>query len=179
MGKCAWPLGNDVTIDFDIYDLNTEWHDVSGLYIFCYLQNDGSWFPVYVGQADSFMDHFQSHNEKHQQAIECGATHIHTLIIPQQAKRDECEQMLLENIRPTLNPTMKFRRFLKNLLHTDEFAASNAKNMFADAFWGFSILGFLILAYIYKGSGDYESFLSGIVACFKVLVVTATSLFSA
>lgn len=105
MNKCSWPLGNGQTIDFTIYGSNSNWNKVAGLYIFSYQTKDG-WFPLYVGQTDDFSVRLPNH-ERLIEATRRGATHIHTLVVPQQSKRDTLEKNLIQHLQPPMN--LQFR----------------------------------------------------------------------
>jgi excinuclease UvrABC nuclease subunit len=96
-----WPLGNDQTLSFEVYDKNKGWYDVPGLYIFTYLTVNG-WIALYVGQAQSFQARLPNH-ERLDEAIRNGATHIHALVVPQQSQRDQWERMLIQNLQPPMN----------------------------------------------------------------------------
>lgn len=99
--KVTW-LGHE----FGTYPLNTTWNDVAGVYIFCGINAQGYWVPVYVGQTDSFKSRFSSH-EKWDQAIRNGATHIHARAIPHAPMRDAVEMALIQMLRPKLNEQLK------------------------------------------------------------------------
>ncbi len=100
--KCSWPLGNGNNLQFDIYTKeNTVWNDVSGLYIFTYI-TAVHWYPLYVGQADSFKTRLSSH-ERWDEAVRKGATHVHALAVPQHLIRDLWEGMLIQNLQPPMN----------------------------------------------------------------------------
>ena len=76
MEACTWPLGNGETLDFNVYDTNTTWNDVAGIYIFCGISQQNKWVPIYIGQTDSFCNRIPQH-EQWTPASELGATHIH------------------------------------------------------------------------------------------------------
>lgn len=101
MNKCSWPLGNGQTLEFTICDSNTGWNKVAGLYIFAYL--DGQyWRALYVGKADDFSSRLPSH-ERLDEAVRKGATHIHAVVVPQAANRDNWERMLIQHLQPPMN----------------------------------------------------------------------------
>ena len=99
--KANWPIGNGQTIQFDVYDRNTGWNDVPGLYIFSHIKA-GSWYALYVGQAESFSARLPKH-ERMDEAVRNGATHIHAAVVRQQSSRDQWERMLIQTLQPPLN----------------------------------------------------------------------------
>jgi hypothetical protein len=101
METCSWPLGNGESLKFTVFDFETEWNDVSGLYIFAHLK-DGYWRPVYIGQALSFAQRLSDH-EQEGSARQLGATHVHALVVPLAANRDKWERMLIQHLHPDLN----------------------------------------------------------------------------
>lgn len=91
---------------FTSYDPGTTtWNDVAGIYIFArpFL---GQWQAIYVGQASSFKDRLGNH-ERWTEALRRGATHIHALIVPLQASRNNIEQSLIQTYQPPLNQQLK------------------------------------------------------------------------
>lgn len=96
-----WPLGNGQVLPFEVYERNTGWNDVPGLYIFSYVRAE-AWYALYVGQAESFRTRLPDH-ERLNDAVRMGATHIHAMIVRQQYLRDEWERMLIRNLQPPLN----------------------------------------------------------------------------
>lgn len=101
MSTCNWPLGNGETLEFKIYSFNTNWNQVAGLYIFTYF--DGQyWRALYVGQTDDFSCRMPCH-DRLDEAVRRGATHIHAATIPQAAKRDNLEKMLIQHLQPPMN----------------------------------------------------------------------------
>jgi hypothetical protein len=101
MSTCKWPLGNGQSLEFTIYDSNTGWNSVAGLYIFAY--TDGQyWRALYIGQADDFSTRLPYH-ERLEEAVRLGATHIHALVVPLAANRDKFEKMLIQTLQPPMN----------------------------------------------------------------------------
>lgn len=94
-------MGNGQTLQFDVYDRNTGWNDLPGLYIFSYATANG-WYAVYVGQLESFSARMPNH-ERLAEAVQNGATHIHALVVSQQKLRNEWERMLIQTLQPPLN----------------------------------------------------------------------------
>ena len=99
--KVTWSIGNGKTLRFNVYDLETNWYDVPGLYIFCY-QTMNSWPALYIGQTDNFQKRFANH-ERLPEAIRRGATHIHALTVNEQANRDAWERTLITIYQPAMN----------------------------------------------------------------------------
>jgi hypothetical protein len=106
MRTCKWPIGNNQTLDFIVYDTNTLWNEFAGLYIFAYLSGE-YWHALYVGQTTDFSSRLPSH-ERWDEAVQKGATHIHALLVPQAANRDKVEKMLIQNLQPPMNQALKW-----------------------------------------------------------------------
>lgn len=102
---CAWPMGQNQTLDFTIYGTNTSWNDKAGLYIFAYKSNQ-SWYAVYVGQTDSFQNRLTNH-DRWDEGAQLGATHIHARTVGTQADRDRLEAALIGHLQPTLNEQLR------------------------------------------------------------------------
>lgn len=102
MSTCEWPLPNGQTMTFHIYDSNKNWLQVAGLYIFSFKKPNGFWHPLYVGQTNDFSSRLPSH-ERLDEAVRNGATHIHAVQVPQAAKRDELEKLLIAHLQPPMN----------------------------------------------------------------------------
>ena len=73
---------------FNVYDTNvSSWNDVPGVYIFASVDETGTqWIPKYINQTKSFKDTFDS-NEKREQVISSGATHIHAKVVKDDFER--------------------------------------------------------------------------------------------
>lgn len=96
-----WPLGNGQTLNFDVYDTNTDWNSVAGLYIFSY-QTANGWRALYVGKTENFQSRFSSH-ERWNEAVRKGATHIHAMIVPLVESRERWEGALIQHLQPPMN----------------------------------------------------------------------------
>lgn len=94
-------MGNDRSLEFEVYDQNQDWNDVPGLYIFAY-RLGGSWYAVYVGQAESFQAQLPTLDQL-DEAVREGATHIHAKVVRRQAQRDQWAQALIQHLQPPLN----------------------------------------------------------------------------
>lgn len=99
--SCRWPLGNGSFLEFKVYDSNTGWNDVAGLYIFAYSRGS-TWYAHYVGQTTSLQDRLPCH-ERWLEAVANGTTHIHALSVSSKADRDRWEQMLIKHLQPPMN----------------------------------------------------------------------------
>jgi len=105
MSTCNWPLGNGQTLEFTVYNSNTTWNKVAGLYIFAY--NDGQlWRALYVGQTDDFSLRIPNH-ERWNEALQKGATAIHAISVPLAANRDTWEEMLIRHLQPPMNTLLR------------------------------------------------------------------------
>lgn len=91
-------------VDFMIYPIEgTSWNDVPGVYIFAGQQwPGGHWYPVYVGQADSFADCLPDH-ERREEALLVGATALHVRETWSEAEREDLKRQLIERYQPELN----------------------------------------------------------------------------
>ena len=90
------------THDFIVYTPATTWNDVGGVYIFCGVNPENEWQAYYIGQADSFANRLSSH-DRWDEAVRLGATHVHAMVVEQEASRDIVEQALIELFQPELN----------------------------------------------------------------------------
>jgi predicted GIY-YIG superfamily endonuclease len=106
MSKCNWPIDSTQSLGFEIYDFNTTWNSVAGLYIFTYQATDGHWYALYVGQTDDFSIRLPNHESK-SEAIRRGATHVHALVVSQQKDRDYYEEKLVQYLQPPMNKQLK------------------------------------------------------------------------
>jgi len=102
MSTCNWPLGNGQTLEFGIYNKETQWNKVAGLYIFAEPLGNGRWRALYVGQTDDFSSRIPNH-EQWDAALRLGATHVHAKVVPLKANRDTWERLLIEYHQPPLN----------------------------------------------------------------------------
>ena len=105
--NCTWPLGNGKTLEFFIFDpATTTWKALAGLYIFAGKTGPTDWTAYYVGQTEDLGSRLQNH-EQWPSAVRHGATHVHTLVVPQEASRLLYEQLLIQNLQPVLNQMLK------------------------------------------------------------------------
>ena len=98
--------------EFEVYQPDTEWNDVGGVYIFTVQRPAGllgdSWQALYVGKAESFKNRLDlSNHEKWPAAVKLGVTHIHTLVEQGSIKRTLVEALLIPELKPPLNTQLK------------------------------------------------------------------------
>lgn len=87
--------------DFEIYDPNTSWNDVPGVYIFAGLAQNGRWTALYIGICDSFKDRHLNH-ERWVEAARLGATHVHARVERLAANADSiaCRARIPRDVGP-------------------------------------------------------------------------------
>lgn len=82
------------------------WNDVPGVYIFTGLNTSNRWVAIYIGKAESFSSRLPNH-ERWAEAARLGATHVHAMVVQQEANRDSIEKDLIQTFQPTLNTQLK------------------------------------------------------------------------
>lgn len=92
---------------FTVYNVNGDWNECGGIYIFAGLNPQHLWVPLYIGQADSFRNRIPSH-EQWLPATLLGATHVHAMVVQQAFLRDTVEATLIRTYKPTLNVQLKY-----------------------------------------------------------------------
>jgi excinuclease UvrABC nuclease subunit len=93
--------------NFTIYDpAITTWNDFGGVYIFAGANYLNQWTAYYIGQTNSFQTRLPSH-DRWEEARRLGATHVHALVVPQEATRLQIEQDLIQAFQPKLNQQLK------------------------------------------------------------------------
>jgi hypothetical protein len=102
MSTTSHQLPDGRTIVFSIFQQNTDWNDVSGIYAFCSVNPNGTYRPFYIGQASSFKNRLPNH-ERWASASRLGATFILAVAIPLQTERDSIERQLIRQLQPPLN----------------------------------------------------------------------------
>jgi len=95
-----------LSYNFDVFTPQTIWRDVAGIYIFCGVNREGRWEPLYIGQSSSLAERLATH-ERWSEAERLGATHIHVRAVPQEATRLELERQLIGYYQPRLNVQLK------------------------------------------------------------------------
>ena len=88
--------------EFGVYDPDTDWNDVGGIYIFAGQDSENDWIPYYIGKTNNFSKRMASH-EKWSSAEWLGATHVHARGESQGANREAIESHLIEEFDPPLN----------------------------------------------------------------------------
>ena len=100
--KVTW-----LTYDFDVYLKEGNWNDVGGIYIFVGTNPMNLLlFPIYVGKAESFKVRLPNH-DRWAEAVRFGATHVHAMVVPQEANRQLIEAELIQCFQPPLNVQLK------------------------------------------------------------------------
>lgn len=87
---------------FHVLSMEADWNDEAGVYIFAGIQADALWHAYYVGITDSFKTGLQNH-EQWVPACRLGASHVHAMVVPLQATREQIEQDLIATYRPYLS----------------------------------------------------------------------------
>lgn len=105
MKTYKWPLENGEACNFYVYEYDTTWNEEAGLYIFAY-QTQQSWTALYVGQTDNFSNRLPNH-ERWEEAVQLGATHVHTVVVSLQTDRDQLEKRLIQVLQPEMNEQLR------------------------------------------------------------------------
>ena len=102
--KCDWTGVSKTNYTYYVYELPASLKDEQGNYIFCKLNADRRWVPVYIGEGN-LKDRVTSGNHHQADCIESkGATHVHAhLTATKQDSQDE-EQDLLGNYTNAYQP---------------------------------------------------------------------------
>ncbi len=82
--------------------MDSTWNEVGGVYIFAGLNAQGLWRPHYIGKAESFSNRLPGH-ERWEEAVQLGATHVHAMVVQEEATRAAIERELISAWRPSLN----------------------------------------------------------------------------
>jgi len=105
--KISWSSPSGQVIEFDIFSYDTtQWNSVSGIYMFCALNQQNQWEPLYIGQTDSFLSRLPNH-EKWVASVSLGAQAVLATVIPTQASRDLIERQLIQHFQPLLNKQLR------------------------------------------------------------------------
>ncbi|MDB5348092.1 MAG: nuclease family protein [Schlesneria sp.] len=86
---------------FVIHKMSDKWEDVGGVYIFAQFDRE-YWFADYVGETESFAEHLPNH-ERWPDAVRCGSTHVHTLVVDDKTSRRSLGEQLIQRYRPPMN----------------------------------------------------------------------------
>jgi len=99
---CEWTGASGKKYLYNIYEIDTEWNDVPGNYIFAKETSPHKWKAVYIGETESFKERLPNHNES--PCIERNeGTHIHARINLDRNSRLAEESDLLENNQTPCN----------------------------------------------------------------------------
>lgn len=92
---------------FKVYNLNTGWNDLAGVYIFAgqeqNLRGEVFWKPLYVGETGSFRNRLVASHEKWHPALRIGFSHIHAVVEQDVVRRSDLETRLIQTYEPELN----------------------------------------------------------------------------
>ena len=92
---------------FIVYPYESQWSSQAGIYIFAGLnQQTNRWISYYIGQCDSFQNRIPSHKQW-EKAMSLGATHVHAMVVEQEAQRTVIEAELIQMYQPTLNTQLR------------------------------------------------------------------------
>jgi excinuclease UvrABC nuclease subunit len=100
--KIIWRAPDFRTLDFGVYQHDGQWNDLSGLYMFCRQYMNGSYTPLYIGQAASLKDRLPLH-EQWNPAVRKGAQVVLAKVVEHQRDRDYFERCLIQQFQPELN----------------------------------------------------------------------------
>lgn len=104
--SATWTSSNGTSFTFSVYvPGTTTWNNEGGIYVFAYWFG-GQWRPLYIGQAESIMERFRSH-ERWQEAVQRGATHVLILQEPSSRNRDLLERALIKELQPPMNQLLR------------------------------------------------------------------------
>jgi len=103
MSTCRW-----LTYDFTIYGMEeTNWNEIGGIYIFAGSTTANQWKGYYIGKAESFKSRLSSNHEQWRPAQRLGASHVHAMVVTQEASRVAIEKELIQQVQPRLNTQHK------------------------------------------------------------------------
>lgn len=105
MARREYDLGDGQTLVMHIYESDTTWAERSGLYVFV-IPGEGCWHPLYIGETDNFKNRLPNH-ERWEEAALRGATHVHAVVVPQEATRRDLEERLIRRYQPPMNTQLK------------------------------------------------------------------------
>ena len=97
-----WQAPDGCTLHFGVYQHEGQWNHVSGIYMFCRQESNGSYTPIYIGKAASLKDRLPLH-EQWNPAVRKGAGSVHAAVVPQERDRDYFERCLIQEFGPELN----------------------------------------------------------------------------
>ena len=97
-----WFAPDGRKLSFQVLQYSGNWNPVSGVYMFCRRELNGSYTPLYIGQAASLKDRLPLH-EQWNPAVHRGASAVLVVVIQSQADRDYFERCLIQRFQPDLN----------------------------------------------------------------------------
>ena len=100
--KIDWVAPDNRNLSFQVFRHDGDWLPVSGVYMFCRREANGTYTPLYIGQASSLKDRLPLH-EQWSPAVRKGADSVHAVLLASQADRDYFEQALIAHFQPELN----------------------------------------------------------------------------
>jgi excinuclease UvrABC nuclease subunit len=100
--EIIWHAPDLRTLSFGVYQHDGQWNDLSGLYMFCRQELNGSYTPLYIGQAVSLKDRLPLH-EQWNPAVRKGAQVVLAKVVAHQSDRDYFERCLIQQFQPELN----------------------------------------------------------------------------
>ena len=96
--------------EFEVYQHDGKWSEVSGLYIFSGLPpsllGSAQWRPLYIGQTQDFSARIPTH-PSWPEAVRLGATHVHARVELEAKQRALIERALIDAYHPPLNVQLK------------------------------------------------------------------------
>ena len=101
MSTHTWQGASGQTYVYTVYDIDGEWPDAAGLFIFARPTSRG-WQATYIGETQSFRDRIPDHERKIC-ALRHGATHVHVRASDAEAERQAEEVDLKLKHRPSCN----------------------------------------------------------------------------
>lgn len=102
MDKVFWR-----TYPFDVCEHGGCWNEVGGIYIMTGLNFPlNLWTAQYIGETDNYHSRIPSHG-MWPLAVRLGATHVHAMVVEQEATRLAIERELIEAFQPPLNTQHK------------------------------------------------------------------------
>ena len=101
-----WQSPTHGPISFTKHAHASLWNEVAGIYMFCRLESQGTYTPLYIGQAGSLKQRIPQH-EQWPRAVQQGASFVLAALVPIQIDRDNIERQLIQHFNPTLNTQHK------------------------------------------------------------------------
>ncbi len=102
-----WPGQSGKEYQYEVHPIDTAFQALPGNYIYAKQDEEGQWIPLYIAQSRDMRQHLEGH-EKLQDALENGATHVHTdFSAASQAARCSEERDLILRWQPPCNATVE------------------------------------------------------------------------